>query len=281
MGGRGCRPQRAWPTSIDCAALGQDPDCRRSSLRNSCIIYLSFVQVTDDEPDPFRVTMASTPKKRTRLAPIDLVDTSMLSTTAGGDEPDDPSWRAATASSTFDSSVGDGACRGDGACVIVSVERLHDLLRGCLVCGGTMAVAGGHERFHGAALVYTLRCPRGHDRVWASSGSHGSLFMANLKIVTAILTTGGSISSMVEWAATMNLRFPSSSSLHELQSALVLPAIERVFERHQAEVVREMKAAMEPLVLAADGRSDSPGSCAKYTQVRMGLDSVGSTRFPQ
>lgn len=48
------------------------------------------------------------------------------------------------------------------------------------------------------------------------------------------------------------------------QSSILFPSVARVWDKHQRDYDRMAEERREPLVLAGDGRADSPGHCAKY-----------------
>ena len=63
--------------------------------------------------------------------------------------------------------------------------------------------------------------------------------------------------------STLNCATISLATFFRYQSAYLFPAIRQVYERHQNSLLAELKEKGN-LVVAGDGRADSPGHSAKY-----------------
>ncbi|ELT88086.1 hypothetical protein CAPTEDRAFT_206608 [Capitella teleta] len=88
--------------------------------------------------------------------------------------------------------------------------------------------------------------------------------MGNLLLAAATLFNGLTFSRMEELAKSINLAFPTSRACTKLQRKWLHPAIDQEWKQEVELVVEETRQQHQPLCLAGDGRSDSPGFNAHY-----------------
>ncbi|CAG0881004.1 unnamed protein product, partial [Cyprideis torosa] len=121
------------------------------------------------------------------------------------------------------------------------------------------------RRPDGAAFTMTFTCIKGHKWKWCSSKKVGKCYNVNVALSAATLICGGSNLTQAEVAGTLGLPFPNPSTMSRHQTAFVNPAIEKFYEKTQENVIQKLQG--KKIMLTAGGRSRSPGSSAKYTQV--------------
>ncbi|ELT88085.1 hypothetical protein CAPTEDRAFT_126630, partial [Capitella teleta] len=99
---------------------------------------------------------------------------------------------------------------------------------------------------------------------WVSQPTVNYVRMGNLLLAAATLFNGLTFSRMEELAKSINLAFPTSRACTKLQRKWLHPAIDQEWKQEVELVVEETRQQHQPLCLAGDGRSDSPGFNAHY-----------------
>lgn len=80
----------------------------------------------------------------------------------------------------------------------------------------------------------------------------------------AILFSGSLPSKALRLFRTLNCATISIRTFFRHQSLYLQPAVNRTWEHHQGALLQKLKDKNRTLVVGGDGRSDSPGHCAKY-----------------
>ena len=66
------------------------------------------------------------------------------------------------------------------------------------------------------------------------------------------------------FAKLTNLKFRGKGTFFNLREKYIFPVVRSAWKNQQAEVLADLKSRESGVVLAGDGRYDSPGHCAKY-----------------
>ena len=80
-----------------------------------------------------------------------------------------------------------------------------------------------------------------------------------------VFAAGCNISKTLRMLTSLNIMAITRQTFHLHQRKYLYPLLKTVWEEEKAEVLEEVReTAGTGLVLAGDGRADSPGHCAKY-----------------
>ena len=151
----------------------------------------------------------------------------------------------------------------DSELLLVHASKLKQLLRYCPDCGSLVdqedtKVYGNHE---GTLMTVELTC------VNSCKGS------VNIMLTSAITLSGIMLEKFQQLASLLNLRSISNSTFYSLRREYVVPAIAKEWEKERNLVIASIREKGEPVMLAGDGRADSPGHSAKYgTYTMMNVD---------
>lgn len=92
----------------------------------------------------------------------------------------------------------------------------------------------------------------------------GNIPTGNILLSSAVLFSGCNINKVFRLFRFMNVVSISVQSFHKHQRDYLWPSIDCVWTKARECLIRTIKERAGPVVLAGDGRSDSPGHCAKY-----------------
>ncbi|KAM7303395.1 hypothetical protein ISCGN_013354 [Ixodes scapularis] len=137
---------------------------------------------------------------------------------------------------------------------------LDELLMRCPKCTALMRTS--RKKVKGTCLFVYRTCANGHELVWSSQPCVHRRPLGSILLAAATLFSGSVVKKVLRLLNKMGVPCFSYRTYFNIQSSFLLPAIRRVWNRQQTQLFEE--AAGRELVLAADGRSDSPGHCAKY-----------------
>ena len=145
---------------------------------------------------------------------------------------------------------------------IVFESALLLLFSACIYCG---KVTTKVKKFvNGSFLRVTQWCNRcKRKRVWESQPFIGDVPAGNLLTSAAILYAGALPAKALRVFSTLNCATISYSTFFRHQSTYLIPAVNRVYQCHQRALLNSLKD-IGGLVVAGDGRADSPGHSAKY-----------------
>lgn len=166
----------------------------------------------------------------------------------------------------------------NAAKAIVSVEQLLKLIPSTCQFEGCACHTTITTRFIGACLTLVIRCSSGHAIEWASSPKQAScsgseVYAMNLLLCSCLLLSGNHFNKFDLFARFFRLQLVSRSTFHYHQKLYICPAIESFWRQQQSELIAT--AAHQSLILAGDGRNDSPGSSAKYCAYSLMDQSTG------
>lgn len=117
---------------------------------------------------------------------------------------------------------------------------------------------------NGTGIILNWECDRKHvSHSWRSQPViRGGALLGNIKMAGAILLSGNNYQKVALLCKFLNLGLVSSYSFHQIQSHYVVPSVEKLWEKVKGTAQEELRA--NNVVVAGDGRMDSPGHCAKY-----------------
>ena len=98
------------------------------------------------------------------------------------------------------------------------------------------------------------------------------VFVNTVVLAASVLISGNNFSKVAMFSKCSNLQFVSVSTFHRIQKLYGIPAIKSFW----GEMQKEMEGVFEKekLVLAGDGRNDSPGHCVQYCVYSLMEDST-------
>ncbi|XP_053388891.1 uncharacterized protein LOC123544069 [Mercenaria mercenaria] len=107
-------------------------------------------------------------------------------------------------------------------------------------------------------------CPKSHNSLtWTSQPVlPNGVMVGNFKIYAAIVMSGNNYSKVALMAKFMRLGFPSASMFDRIQGQYIIPEVDRYWLTIKQSTQEELRATS--IVVAGDGRMDSPGHSAKY-----------------
>jgi solute carrier family 8 (sodium/calcium exchanger) len=147
---------------------------------------------------------------------------------------------------------------------IVFKSCLWELFRLCPICSNHCLV---EEKFRkGTKIAVKQECPScGYLREWSSQPSYsGDIPAGNLQLSGAILFTGASPTKTLRVLKAMNVVTTCVSTFNNHMTRFLVPTVVHTWKEEQNKLFEELKHMDGGLVIGGDGRSDSPGHCAKY-----------------
>ena len=147
--------------------------------------------------------------------------------------------------------------------LMVFRSNLLELFKSCpLCCADTIGVITNEE---GTAVSVAHQCSNcGYCKIWRNQPYVRNMPVANLLVSGAIIASGCMPAKAMRLFKLLGLNTISSSTFFRHQRLYVQPIIYRMWRNHQNNLLSTLKNMNGGLQLAADGRSDSPGHCAKF-----------------
>ncbi|XP_063952822.1 uncharacterized protein LOC129282890 isoform X3 [Lytechinus pictus] len=148
---------------------------------------------------------------------------------------------------------------------IVFESNLMELFEVCISClSKNVHVEKVSSQSLGSALKVVTTClDCGLRREWLSQPKVGDIYAGNMLLSGAILFGGSSPTKVLRVLRHMNVKAITVETFMKHQREYLQPAVIRVAKKEQRKLINEIPEG-EPLILGGDGRSDSPGHCAKY-----------------
>ena len=109
---------------------------------------------------------------------------------------------------------------------------------------------------------YCAHCK--HTWCWESQPYIGTLPAGNILTSAAILYSGSLPAKALRMFHVLKCATVSAHTFYRHQREILLPSVDRVWERHQLSVLQSIADQKTNLFLSGDGRADSPGHSAKY-----------------
>ncbi|CAN7942951.1 unnamed protein product [Ixodes pacificus] len=144
---------------------------------------------------------------------------------------------------------------------IVFESCLDELLGNCPECTALRRIT--EKKIKGACLRVHRICNNGHQHTWTSQPSVNRRALGDVLLAAATLFSGSIAKKVLRLLRQMGVPCLSYETYFKIQGAFLLPAIRQVWHHKKQNELFEQASGRE-LVLAGDGRSDSPGRSAKY-----------------
>ena len=146
---------------------------------------------------------------------------------------------------------------------IVFFSCLLELLAVCPNC--TEPATAEVTKVIGTQIYVTQKCPAcKFVRQWKSQPNIRRIPAGNLLLSAAILYSGSMISQTLRIFKILKVECFSRQTFHKHQKNYLIPVVIKLWKEEQDRVIQNMSALPRGVVLSGDGRSDSPGLCAKY-----------------
>ena len=180
--------------------------------------------------------------------------------------PSDDSLSHDEASSSQESNVETDITKSKQRVFLVYEEKLKELLRFCPICGSLIIPENTVEVFNeGSQLSLRLNCMGSCTYKWQSQPLLSDLKGAgNLLVTAGIFFSGIPFAKFESFAKLTNLKFIGKGTFYNLREQYLFPVVRSAWQNQQAAVFADLKSRDGRVVLAGDGRCDSPGHCAKY-----------------
>jgi hypothetical protein len=148
--------------------------------------------------------------------------------------------------------------------VICETAQLEKLMLRCQTCGAAIAKNTKKTFSTGALLTFEYTCLNEHSVQWRSSQIHNKTPLINVEISSAMLCSGISFAEMERFSEATDMACISRSTYDKHKKNFVHPVIKNEYWEMRKTVLEEIKSTSD-LVLAGDGRFDSPGkNSAKF-----------------
>ena len=150
---------------------------------------------------------------------------------------------------------------------IVNESKLMQLFTTCQQCGVLIEEEDKKVTTSGTRIHIKWSCMKGHSGEWESCSQLRGMPENNLLVASSILFTGSTFTEIFDWAELLNLQIPKKTTFYSLQSTYLIPVIEYAYRDHHEEMMSnlQLQTVGGGISICGDGRSDSPGFCAKYT----------------
>jgi len=149
--------------------------------------------------------------------------------------------------------------------VLVHMESLKPLFSHCPCCGSVVEMDNIQVQSKGGALLTVqLVCNNGCSSKWRSQNDSNNSVSVNLKLTSAVALSGIMFDKFQQMASILNLKSVSHDTFYRLRRDYLFPSIAEEWKKEQSMVIESIKGREEDLMLAGDGRCDSPGHSAKY-----------------
>ena len=134
----------------------------------------------------------------------------------------------------------------------------------CIYCGHAIA-STCIKKTIGTFVRITQLCEScGRRCTWESQSFIGTVPAGNILLSSAILYSGSLPSKALRMFQVLKCAAIDRTTFFRHQSKYLQPAIATTWKRHQESLLNTFKDEKKALVVAGDGRADSPGHSAKY-----------------
>ena len=138
-----------------------------------------------------------------------------------------------------------------------------DLFKVCPCC--TTDKCSQVTRMKGTVVYVNQSCENcGFTRSWCNQPYIGHMPAANLLLSAVILFSGCVQSKIIRMLNMLELAVYHRSTFFRHQQRYLFPLVFKTWKLEQQRLMKELKSMKVKLILAADGRSDSPGHSAKF-----------------
>lgn len=134
------------------------------------------------------------------------------------------------------------------------------------------------KKIVGSFISISQKCSQcDYERTWNSQPFISTHPAGNILSAAAILYSGAFPTKVLRLFQILKCAMISSSTFYRYQKLYLQPAVNNFWMKHQRMLFAKLKQEKKPLVLAGDGRADSPGHSAKYgtyTVIELGCNKV-------
>ncbi|XP_071480983.1 uncharacterized protein [Diadema antillarum] len=159
---------------------------------------------------------------------------------------------------------------------IIFESHLMRLFERCSSCSSGNVIV--NKKVTGTHLRVTTECVACEKTaVWDSQPHYGSTPAGNVLLSAATLFAGGSAVKTLRILSFMKVAVITERTFFRQQERILQPVVEKVWTAHQRSLLEALKAEGQMLVIAGDGRADSPGHSAKfgtYTGIELGINKI-------
>lgn len=145
---------------------------------------------------------------------------------------------------------------------VVFEDNLMSLFQQCPMCG--LHTESEITQRQGSYIAVRQDCLCGYQRRWESQPRIGATPAGNVLMCAALLFSGCSASKIFRMFSFFNLVTVTLDTFWEHQKKFLWPAIDRVWTSYQSKVHESIRARGGRVIVAGDGRADSPGHSAKF-----------------
>jgi hypothetical protein len=148
--------------------------------------------------------------------------------------------------------------------VLCETSQLEQLLHRCQTCGSPV-IENSKKRFTtGAMLTYEYTCLNQHSVKWRTSELQNKIPLINVEISAAVLSSGISYAELDRFSEATQMASISRATYDKHKTNYCYPVIKNEYWEMRKQIMEEIKK-MDDLVVAGDGRYDSPGkNSAKF-----------------
>ncbi|XP_040062465.3 uncharacterized protein LOC115333106 [Ixodes scapularis] len=143
---------------------------------------------------------------------------------------------------------------------LIFESSLDELLAKCPKCAAPCHTID--KKVKGTCLTVRRICNNGDVHCWSSQPIVNRRPLGNILFAAVTLYSGCIVKKVLRLFTQIGVPCISYRTFFKVQAAFLLPAIRQVWNKQQTELFKESTG--RGLVLACDGRSDSPGHSAKY-----------------
>lgn len=127
-------------------------------------------------------------------------------------------------------------------------------------CDGKISIS---FRYVGSAVQLVWICTGGHTvYTWNSQPKIKRMFSGNLLMSAVILISGNNFQKISLMAKFLNLGMISSTTHHRIQRLFTAPVINSSYQQMMMAILQRHRG--KEIIIAGDGRNDSPGHSAMY-----------------
>ena len=156
--------------------------------------------------------------------------------------------------------------------VIVTVAKLEELhgrkckeLHEGVLCGSDVKYDAKFGK--ASVLVLSWSCKNNHRGIWRSSEilkviNNNNIYVNDMMIPAALVLTGNNYSKFSLLCQALNVKIPGEQSFLNSQKHYIAPTVFDFWK--QMNVACSNVLGDKELCILGDGRSDSPGHCARY-----------------
>ena len=147
-------------------------------------------------------------------------------------------------------------------------ECLLNLFKKCQNCGSE--TTSTTSRTIGTFLSVVQHCLEcSFTFKWDSQPMIQRIPAGNILLSAAILFSGSLLTKVMQLLKIYGCASISESTYYLHQGKFLQPSIFTIWDKHQADIFKQLRQEKRPLIIGGDGRADSPGHSAKFGSYTM------------